>query len=144
MQSAQQRSFRHVRLKAKYWAQPYFNKLNLVIGNCNVTVYNLYMIKTFADKETQELFITAKSKRLPLKNRTMTIPNATKREIPPTYPGEMLREDFMPDFNLNATSMANGNTLYVKELFDKSVNLYRCLSTSAGFGADALSADTRG
>ncbi len=30
----------------------------------------------------------------------------TKREIPPTHPGEMLREDFMPDFDINATSMA--------------------------------------
>ncbi len=36
----------------------------------------------------------------------MTISNTTKREIPPTHPGEMLREDFMSDFNLNATSMA--------------------------------------
>jgi addiction module HigA family antidote len=36
----------------------------------------------------------------------MTISNTTKREIPPTHPGEMLREDFMPDFNLSATSMA--------------------------------------
>ncbi len=36
----------------------------------------------------------------------MTISNITKREIPPTHPGEMLREDFMSDFNLNATSMA--------------------------------------
>ena len=36
----------------------------------------------------------------------MAIPNTKKREIPPTHPGEMIREDFMPDFNLNATSMA--------------------------------------
>jgi addiction module HigA family antidote len=36
----------------------------------------------------------------------MAIPNPIKREISPTHPGEMLREDFMPDFNLNATSMA--------------------------------------
>ena len=36
----------------------------------------------------------------------MTISNTTKREIPPTHPGEMLREDFMPDFNLSTTSMA--------------------------------------
>jgi addiction module HigA family antidote len=37
----------------------------------------------------------------------MAIPNAKNREIPPTHPGEMIREDFMPDFNLNATSMAS-------------------------------------
>lgn len=36
----------------------------------------------------------------------MIITNTTKRELPPTHPGEMLREDFMPDFDLNATSMA--------------------------------------
>ena len=37
----------------------------------------------------------------------MAISNTTKRKIPPTHPGEMLREDFMPDFDLNATSMAS-------------------------------------
>jgi addiction module HigA family antidote len=36
----------------------------------------------------------------------MTIPNTTKRELPPTHPGEMLREDFLPDFDLNPTSIA--------------------------------------
>ena len=36
----------------------------------------------------------------------MAISNTNKRKIPPTHPGEMLREDFMPDFDLNATSMA--------------------------------------
>ena len=36
----------------------------------------------------------------------MAISNTNKREIPPTHPGEMLREDFMPDFDLNATSIA--------------------------------------
>ena len=36
----------------------------------------------------------------------MTITNTTKRELPPTHPGEMLREDFMPDFDLSTSSMA--------------------------------------
>ena len=36
----------------------------------------------------------------------MAISNTAKRQFPPTHPGEMLREDFMPDFDLNATSMA--------------------------------------
>jgi addiction module HigA family antidote len=36
----------------------------------------------------------------------MAISNTTLRETPPTHPGEMLREDFMPDFDLTATSMA--------------------------------------
>lgn len=42
-----------------------FNKLNLAVDNCHVTAYNMYMIKIFADKETQQLFITGESKRLP-------------------------------------------------------------------------------
>ena len=36
----------------------------------------------------------------------MAIPNTSKREIRPTHPGEMLREDFMPDFDLNVSTMA--------------------------------------
>lgn len=36
----------------------------------------------------------------------MAIANTKKREIPPTHPGEMIREDFMADFKLNTTSMA--------------------------------------
>lgn len=36
----------------------------------------------------------------------MSIPNTKKREIPPTHPGEMLREDFMPDYGLTTASLA--------------------------------------
>ncbi|MDJ0666530.1 MAG: HigA family addiction module antitoxin [Desulfobacterales bacterium] len=36
----------------------------------------------------------------------MSIPNTTKRKIPPTHPGEMIREDFMPDYDLNTTSLS--------------------------------------
>ena len=36
----------------------------------------------------------------------MSIPNTKKRTVPPTHPGEMLREDFMPDYGLNVTSLA--------------------------------------
>jgi addiction module HigA family antidote len=36
----------------------------------------------------------------------MTISNNLKREIPPTHPGEMIREDFIPDYNLSTTSLA--------------------------------------
>jgi addiction module HigA family antidote len=36
----------------------------------------------------------------------MAIQNTTKREIPPTHPGEMLREDFMPDYGLTVSSIA--------------------------------------
>jgi len=37
----------------------------------------------------------------------MAIVNTITREIPPTHPGEMLREDFMPDYALSATSLAS-------------------------------------
>jgi len=37
----------------------------------------------------------------------MTISNTIKREIPPTHPGEMIREDFMRDYSLTTASLAN-------------------------------------
>ena len=39
--------------------------VEITIDNCHVTNYNIFMIRTFANKETQQLFITGKSKRLP-------------------------------------------------------------------------------
>jgi antitoxin HigA-1 len=36
----------------------------------------------------------------------MSIPNTRKRLIRPTHPGEMLREDFLPDFGLNVAGLA--------------------------------------
>jgi proteic killer suppression protein len=36
-----------------------------MLDNCYVIVYSMLMIKTFADKETQKLFVSGKSKRLP-------------------------------------------------------------------------------
>jgi len=36
----------------------------------------------------------------------MSIKNTVKREIPPTHPGEMLREDFLADYGLNSSSLA--------------------------------------
>ena len=37
----------------------------------------------------------------------MAIANTINRKIPPTHPGEMLREDFMPDYGLSVTSLAS-------------------------------------
>ena len=37
----------------------------------------------------------------------MAIPNTVKREIPPTHPGEMIGEDFMPDYGLTTASLAD-------------------------------------
>jgi addiction module HigA family antidote len=36
----------------------------------------------------------------------MSIQNTKRREIAPTHPGEMLRDDFMPDYNLTTTGLA--------------------------------------
>ena len=37
----------------------------------------------------------------------MAIPNDRKREIVPTHPGEMIREDFLPDYGLTTASLAD-------------------------------------
>jgi addiction module HigA family antidote len=36
----------------------------------------------------------------------MSIANTEPRHVPPTHPGEILREDFMPDYGLTASSLA--------------------------------------
>jgi len=36
----------------------------------------------------------------------MSIPNAGRRKIRPTHPGEMLREDFLPDFGLTVAGVS--------------------------------------
>mgnify|MGYP006311973875 CR=1 FL=1 len=36
----------------------------------------------------------------------MAIPNNMKRQIPPTHPGEVLKEDFMPDYGLTTAALA--------------------------------------
>ena len=37
----------------------------------------------------------------------MGIPNTEERTVRPTHPGEMLREDFMPDYDLTVAGMAD-------------------------------------
>ncbi|MDY0088576.1 MAG: HigA family addiction module antitoxin [Coriobacteriia bacterium] len=36
----------------------------------------------------------------------MSIPNTRERTVRPIHPGEMLREDFMPDYDLTVAGMA--------------------------------------
>ena len=36
----------------------------------------------------------------------MSIPNTRERRVRPTHPGEMLREDFLPDYGLTVTRFA--------------------------------------
>lgn len=37
----------------------------------------------------------------------MSIPNTGRRMFRPTHPGEMLRRDFLPDYALNASGLAD-------------------------------------
>ena len=37
----------------------------------------------------------------------MAIRNTGRRQVPPTPPGEMLREDFLPDYDLTVTGLAD-------------------------------------
>ena len=37
----------------------------------------------------------------------MSIPNTGQRKIRPTHPGEMLREDFLPDYALTISGLAD-------------------------------------
>lgn len=36
----------------------------------------------------------------------MSIPNTRKKEVRPIHPGEMLREDFLPDYGLTVSGLA--------------------------------------
>lgn len=36
----------------------------------------------------------------------MSIPNTKERKVRPTHPGEMLREDFLPDYGLTVSTFA--------------------------------------
>ncbi len=36
----------------------------------------------------------------------MSIPRSDRREVRPTHPGEMLREDFLPDYGLTVAGLA--------------------------------------
>lgn len=36
----------------------------------------------------------------------MSFPNTTPRAVRPTHPGEMLREDFLPDYDLSVAALA--------------------------------------
>ena len=36
----------------------------------------------------------------------MSIPNSRERQVRPTHPGELLREDFLPDYGLTPSRLA--------------------------------------
>src|SRR5919106_6971595 len=78
----------------------------------------------------------------------MTIPNKRERKVRPTHPGEMLREDFLPDYGLTVSSFAKAlgvSRQTVNELLrerravspDMALRLSRLFSNSPEFWLNA-------
>jgi addiction module HigA family antidote len=69
-------------------------------NNCHVTIY------TFVSVFWTAMLMMSKSP-ITTEVRTMPIPNTIRRKIAPTHPGELPREDFMPDYDLTTTWLAD-------------------------------------
>jgi len=72
----------------------------------------------------------------------MSIPNTEKRTIRPIHPGEMLREDFMPDYELTVSSLSEAlcvSRQTVNELIreNRSLSPLMALRLSRLFGNSA-------
>jgi len=78
----------------------------------------------------------------------MSIPNKRKRKVRPTHPGAMLREDFLPDYNLSVADLASAlgsSRQSVNELLRErravspamAIRLSRCFGNSAEFWMNA-------
>jgi addiction module HigA family antidote len=65
----------------------------------HVTVYAFCMIKTATPT-------TSRSRTTTEARCEMSIPNTGERKVRPTHPGEMLREDFLPDYGLTVAGLA--------------------------------------
>lgn len=81
----------------------------------------------------------------------MAIANTEPRQIQPTHPGEMLREDFMPDYGLTASGLAAAlgvSRQTIHELLREeraitplmALRLSRLFGNSAGFWLNAQQA----
>jgi addiction module HigA family antidote len=73
----------------------------------------------------------------------MSIPNKRERKVRPTHPGEMLREDFLPDYGLTVSSFAKAlgvSRQTVNELLRErravSPSMALCLSRLFGTSPD--------
>jgi antitoxin HigA-1 len=69
----------------------------------------------------------------------MSFQNYQNRQIKPTHPGEMLREDFMPDFNLTTAALAQALGVSYQTVYDllherRSVSSAMALRLSKLFG----------
>lgn len=81
----------------------------------------------------------------------MSIPNVKERRVRPTHPGEMLREDFLPDYSLSISAFAKAigvSRQTVNELLlerravspEMALLLSRLFGNSAQFWLNAQSA----
>lgn len=81
----------------------------------------------------------------------MSIPNRKKRKVRPIHPGEMLREDFMPDYGLTVSGLADAlgvSRQTVNELVrerravspEMALRLSRLFNNSAEFWLNAQNA----
>jgi antitoxin HigA-1 len=79
-----------------------------VLDKRHVKQCNCAVITTFADKTTADLFVKGlKPATITDEMRcTMSIPNRRRLERRPTHPGEMLQEDFLPDYGLTVAGLA--------------------------------------
>ena len=73
----------------------------------------------------------------------MSIPNERQRKVRPTHPGEMLREDFLPDYGLTVSGFAKAlgvSRQTVNELLRErravSPSMALCLSRLFGTSPD--------
>lgn len=57
----------------------------------------------------------------------MSFPNTMKRTVRPTHPGEMLREDFMPDYGLTVAGLA-GELGVTRQTINELIRERRALS----------------
>jgi antitoxin HigA-1 len=78
----------------------------------------------------------------------MNIPNTGQRKVRPTHPGEMLREDFLPDYGLTISGLAEAlgvSRQTINELLrgrravspEMALRLSRLFGNSAEFWLDA-------
>jgi addiction module HigA family antidote len=81
----------------------------------------------------------------------VSVANVTARSIRPTHPGEMLREDFMPDYSLSVAGLADAlgvSRQTVNELLrerralspEMALRLARLFGNSADFWLNAQTA----
>lgn len=71
----------------------------------------------------------------------MSIENTRERRIRPTHPGEMLREDFLPDYHLTVSSLAKALGVS-RQTINELLRERRALSPEMGLRLSRLFGNT--